>query len=63
MQTSCFNLVAQKLTFLSAKTIANVAEIIENGHKTSSLNNEQKSALDLLRYVNTILENIRKTLG
>jgi hypothetical protein len=43
---------------VSADTISDVAEIIENEHNTCSLTDEQKNALDLLRYVNTISEKI-----
>ncbi|TFK18735.1 hypothetical protein FA15DRAFT_602756, partial [Coprinopsis marcescibilis] len=53
-----FKAVAHKLVGLSANTLAEVAEIVENEKSTKSLSTEQKSALDLLRYVNAVGEKI-----
>jgi hypothetical protein len=58
VHTSLFKAVAHRLASLSADTISDVAEIIENERSTRSLTDEQKNALDLLRYVNTISEKI-----
>ncbi|KAF6743599.1 hypothetical protein DFP72DRAFT_827526, partial [Ephemerocybe angulata] len=53
-----FQAVAQSLTSLPAQTISDVAEIIESERSTKSLSADQKKALDLLRYVNTVAEKV-----
>ncbi|TEB26512.1 hypothetical protein FA13DRAFT_1756358 [Coprinellus micaceus] len=53
-----FRSVAESITSLSAQTLSDVAEIIEAEKSTKSLNSEQKKAMDLLRYVNTVAEKI-----
>ncbi|KAJ3516563.1 hypothetical protein NMY22_g14178 [Coprinellus aureogranulatus] len=58
VNTSRFKSVAEKLTSLSAETLADVAEIVENEKSTKSLSGDQRTALDLLRYVNTVGEKI-----
>jgi hypothetical protein len=58
VNASRFKAVAHRLTSLSAETIAEAAEIIENERNARSLDDEQRKALELLRYVNTISEKI-----
>ncbi|KAF6752481.1 hypothetical protein DFP72DRAFT_815331, partial [Ephemerocybe angulata] len=58
VKSTHFRKVAQSLTSLSFETIADVSEIIESERSTKSLNAEQKKALDLLRYVNTVAEKV-----
>ncbi|TFK22122.1 hypothetical protein FA15DRAFT_596699 [Coprinopsis marcescibilis] len=58
VNSSRFETVAHSLTSLSADTISDVAEVIEAEHSTKSLNSEQRQAMDLLHYVNTIAEKI-----
>ncbi|KAF6746382.1 hypothetical protein DFP72DRAFT_823179, partial [Ephemerocybe angulata] len=53
-----FQSVAPALTSLTPETLSDVAEIIENEKSTKSLTPDQKKALDLLRYVNTIATKI-----
>ncbi|KAF6755639.1 hypothetical protein DFP72DRAFT_811348, partial [Ephemerocybe angulata] len=53
-----FQSIAPSLTSLSPETLFDVAEIIENEKTTKSLTSDQRKALDLLRYVNTIVTKI-----
>ncbi|TFK16576.1 hypothetical protein FA15DRAFT_607005 [Coprinopsis marcescibilis] len=58
VQTARFRRVADTLTSLDSHTIADAAEIIEAEKSTKSLTSEQKRALDLLRYVNTVVQKV-----
>ncbi|TFK17266.1 hypothetical protein FA15DRAFT_605450, partial [Coprinopsis marcescibilis] len=58
VHTSRFQRIAQSLTALTPETLSDVAQIIENEKSTGMLSSEQKRALDLLRYVNTVAEKV-----
>ncbi|TEB25454.1 hypothetical protein FA13DRAFT_1637311, partial [Coprinellus micaceus] len=58
VQTSRFRRVADMLTSLIAQTLSEVADIVEKEGNTKSLSSDQRTAFDLLRFVNTVAEKV-----
>jgi hypothetical protein len=54
VQKDCFGAVADRLTSITPETLQAISSIIENEGKMSNLTVKQKSAFELLSYVNVI---------